>query len=111
MNDRRDAALSQAVRLREQGETSQAREQLLTPADRYPEDPEITYQTAWVHDVLGLEVAAVPFHERALSGSGLSEEDRRGARESVRTLLRVLAATSSDPAGAALSPGDRALRR
>ena len=44
MDDERDAALAQAVRLREQGQASQAREQLLILADRYPQDAEIAWQ-------------------------------------------------------------------
>ncbi|GFH34742.1 tetratricopeptide repeat protein [Streptomyces pacificus] len=140
----RDAALARAVRLREHGQTVEARERLVALAEQYPQDVEIAYQAAWVHDVLGLEEEAVPFYERSLSGPGLVEEDRHGAflglgstyrvlgraeqslrtlrrgleefpldpalqaflamalystgegREAVRTLLKVLAATSSD---------------
>jgi tetratricopeptide (TPR) repeat protein len=90
MDDERDAALSQAVRLREQGESSRARERLLVLADRYPRDAEIAYQTAWAHDVLGLEAEAVPFYERALNGSGLSVQDRHGALLGLGSTYRVL---------------------
>ncbi|MFD4143119.1 MULTISPECIES: tetratricopeptide repeat protein [unclassified Streptomyces] len=144
MDERLDATLTQAVQLREAG-TRQACEQLLSLSDRYPQEAAIAYQAAWAHDVLGLEAEAVPFYERALSGSGLSAEDRHGAflglgstyrvlgrydlslatlrrgleehprdaalqtflamalynvgesREAVRTLLKVMAATSADP--------------
>jgi tetratricopeptide (TPR) repeat protein len=90
MDDERDAALSQAVRLREQGQASQAREQLLILADRYSQDAEIAYQTAWAHDVLGLEAEAVPFYEQALKGSGLSADDRHGALLGLGSTYRVL---------------------
>jgi tetratricopeptide (TPR) repeat protein len=90
MDHERDAALAQAVRLREQGQAPQAREQLLILAERYPQDAEIAYQAAWAHDVLGLEAEAVPFYERALTGSGLSAEDRHGALLGLGSTYRVL---------------------
>ncbi|MEU6739484.1 tetratricopeptide repeat protein [Streptosporangium sandarakinum] len=86
----RDAALAEAVRLREQGQAEQARERLVALAERYPEDAEVAYQTAWVHDTLGLEAGAVPFYERALSGAGLSPEDRHGAFLGLGSTYRVL---------------------
>lgn len=84
------AALARAVQLREQGQAGQAREQLVGLAGRYPEDAEIAYQTAWAHDVLGLEREAVPFYERALGGTGLSAEDRHGAFLGLGSTHRVL---------------------
>ncbi|MGK5642777.1 tetratricopeptide repeat protein [Streptomyces sp. URMC 126] len=114
MSDDRDKAaeLARAVRLREQGRAGQAREALLELASRHPEDAEIAYQTAWAHDVLGLEREAVPFYERALGGPGLSRDSRHGAflglgsthrvlgayGEAVRTLRRGLEEFPDDPA-------------
>jgi len=86
----RAAALAQAVELREQGRAGPAREQLMELAERYPGDAEIAYQTAWAHDVLGLEREAVPFYERALGGAGLSPEDRHGAFLGLGSTHRVL---------------------
>ncbi|MFF0435487.1 tetratricopeptide repeat protein [Streptomyces sp. NPDC004327] len=86
----RTAALARAVQLREQGQAGQAREQLVELAERYPEDVEIAYQTAWAHDVLGLEREAVPFYERALGRAGLSPEDRHGAFLGLGSTHRVL---------------------
>ncbi|BDM74840.1 hypothetical protein HEK616_83270 (plasmid) [Streptomyces nigrescens] len=108
----RDTGLARAVQLREQGQAGQAREQLVELAERYPEDAEIAYQAAWVHDVLGLEREAVPFYEWALGGAGLSPEDRHGAflglgsthrvlgsyGEAVRTLRQGLEEFPDDPA-------------
>ncbi|MFH8477077.1 tetratricopeptide repeat protein [Streptomyces sp. NPDC018000] len=108
----RDAALVRAVELREQGHAERAREPLVELAERYPEDAEIAYQTAWVHDVLGLEAEAVPFYERALSGAGLTDRDRHGAflglgstrrvlgqyESAVQTLRRALEEFPDDPA-------------
>ncbi|HET6860065.1 MAG TPA: tetratricopeptide repeat protein [Streptomyces sp.] len=87
----RDAALSQAVRLREQGLTERARDELTALAERYPQDAEIAFQAAWAHDALGLEAEAVPFYERALTGGpGLSEEDRHGVFLGLGSTYRVL---------------------
>lgn len=92
MSDDREraAALAQAVELREQGRAGPAREQLMELAERYPGDAEIAYQTAWAHDLLGLEHEAVPFYERALGGAGLSPEDRHGAFLGLGSTHRVL---------------------
>ncbi|MFC9281652.1 tetratricopeptide repeat protein [Streptomyces collinus] len=86
----RDAALARAVRLREQGHLDQARTRLTELAERYPEDAEIAYQTAWVHDSLGLEAEAVPFYQRALGAAGLSPEDRHGAFLGLGSTHRIL---------------------
>jgi GNAT superfamily N-acetyltransferase len=101
--------LARAVRLREAGEPEKARPLLLALAAEFPEDAGIAYQTAWAHDVLGLEAEAVPFYERAVSppgvpsrsgplGSGpghrglpgLPDEDRRGALLGLGSTYRVL---------------------
>ncbi|MFI1286710.1 tetratricopeptide repeat protein [Streptomyces sp. NPDC020858] len=93
-DDARDGLLADAVGLREQGRQEEARDRLVELATRYPDDAEVAYQTAWAHDVLGLEAEAVPFYERALKapgpGSGLSPEDRRGALLGLGSTLRVL---------------------
>ncbi|MGX1882921.1 tetratricopeptide repeat protein [Streptomyces sp. NPDC055287] len=108
----RDTALSQAVRLREDGRVAEARAQLVALADQYPQDAEIAYQAAWAHDVLGLEHEAVPYYERALSVPGLPAEDRHGVflglgstyrvlgryEPALRTLRRGLAEFPQDPA-------------
>ncbi|MFE6286458.1 tetratricopeptide repeat protein [Streptomyces sp. NPDC057877] len=86
----RDQLLAAAVRLREEGQHEQARQRLLTLAAAHPDDPQVAYQTAWAHDVLGLEAEAVPFYERGLHGPGLSEEDRRGAFLGLGSTYRVL---------------------
>ncbi|MFG2594726.1 tetratricopeptide repeat protein [Streptomyces sp. NPDC048462] len=84
-----DEPLTLAVRLREQ-KSPQAHERLVALAERFPEDAAIAYQTAWSHDSLGLEAAAVPFYERALKGPGLPAEDRHGAFLGLGSTLRVL---------------------
>jgi tetratricopeptide (TPR) repeat protein len=110
----RDTALARAVRLREEGQAEQAREELVGLAERYPEDAGIAYQTAWAHDVLGLEREAVPFYERALTGAGLSHEDRHGAFLGLGSTHRVLgryeAAVRTLRQGLEEFPGDPALQ-
>ena len=65
MADReRTAALAHAVRLREQGQTTEAHEHLVALGEQYPNDVGISYQTAWVHDVMGLETEAIPYYQR-----------------------------------------------
>lgn len=73
----RDRRLAEAVSLRESGQPEQARPLLNALAAACPDDAEVQYQTAWVHDVLGLEAEAVPYYERALA-LGLPEPEREG---------------------------------
>lgn len=73
--------LAEAIQLREDGRARQdeetlqeARTLLLELGAAYPDDAEITFQTAVVHDNLGLERAAIDYYVRAL-GQGLSGPD------------------------------------
>jgi tetratricopeptide (TPR) repeat protein len=73
--------LAEAIQLRETGRAKQdktileeARALLLELAAAYPDDAEITFQTAVVHDNLGLEQESVPLYLRALE-QGLSGPD------------------------------------
>jgi tetratricopeptide (TPR) repeat protein len=106
--------LAAAVRLRTEGHPEQARELLLALAAEFPEDAEVAYQTAWVHDTLGLEAEAVPFYERTLAGAGLSNEDRRGALlglgSTYRTLGRYAEAVTTLRLGVSEFPDDGGLR-
>ncbi|MBW5420190.1 tetratricopeptide repeat protein [Streptomyces sp. BG9H] len=112
--DDRDQLLGEAVGLRQAGKREEARERLVALSARFPQDAEIAYQTAWVHDTLGLEAEAVPYYERALAGSGLSDDDRRGALLGLGSTYRVLGryeeavATLGD--AAARFPEDGALK-
>ncbi|MGW2016983.1 tetratricopeptide repeat protein [Streptomyces sp. NPDC001927] len=92
-DDERDRLLAAAVGLREQGRPEEARDRLVELAARRPDDAEVAYQTAWVHDVLGLEAEAVPHYQRALKATGpagLSEADRRGALLGLGSTFRTL---------------------
>ncbi|MFG3252427.1 tetratricopeptide repeat protein [Streptomyces sp. NPDC048172] len=112
----RDEALAEAVRLRGAGERETARQRLLALSADRPEDAEIAYQTAWAHDVLGLEREAVPFYERALAAQDppLTDDDRRGALLGLGSTYRVLGAHERAVAllreAAGAYPEDGALR-
>ncbi|MEU7581558.1 tetratricopeptide repeat protein [Streptomyces sp. NPDC041068] len=86
----RDRRLAEAVRLREEERREEAREILVSLAAELPHDVQVAYQTAWVHDTLGLEAEAVPYYERALDGTGLSRDDRRGALLGLGSTYRIL---------------------
>jgi tetratricopeptide (TPR) repeat protein len=114
MTGDRAAALAEAVRLRERGDAAAARDALLVLSARHPQDAEIAYQTAWAHDVLGLEADAVPYYERALSGDGLAPEDRRDAFLGLGSTYRILGrhdeAVRAFRRGLEEFPGDAPLR-
>ncbi|WP_433514035.1 tetratricopeptide repeat protein [Nonomuraea sp. CA-143628] len=110
----RDDELARAVGLRAAGKRDEARELLVALAARHPDDAEVAYQTAWVHDALGLEAEAVPFYVRALAGDGLNAEDRLGAflglGSTYRVLGRVAESLATFERGLAEFPGDAGLR-
>jgi tetratricopeptide (TPR) repeat protein len=73
--------LAEAIHLREEGRAKQdqailekARSLLLDLVAAHPDEAEITYQTAIVHDNLGLEREAIPFYIQTLA-QGLSGPD------------------------------------
>ncbi|MGW7415926.1 tetratricopeptide repeat protein [Streptomyces sp. NPDC054863] len=109
----RDSLLAEAVALRTADRTEEARLRLLALGERFPEDAEIAYQTAWAHDRLGLEAEAAPFYEKALTGE-LSAADRRGALLGLGSTYRILGryeeAVRTLRAGAEEFPADGALR-
>lgn len=86
----KDELLAEAVRLRVEGHPEQARERLLALTADFPDAADVAYQTAWVHDVLGLESEAVPYYARSLQLPGLTEEERRGALLGLGSTYRVL---------------------
>ena len=58
--------LQEAIELRSTGRAEEARSILLDLVATYPDDAEINYQTAWVHDMLGREREAIPFYVQAI---------------------------------------------
>ncbi|MFH9727719.1 tetratricopeptide repeat protein [Streptomyces sp. NPDC017254] len=89
-HEEKNGPLAEAIALREEGRREEARERLVALAVQHPDDAEIAYQTAWAHDVLGLEAEAVPYYVRALAGTGLGSGDRRGALLGLGSTYRVL---------------------
>lgn len=81
--------LQTAIQMRETGEPQQARALLLELLALYPDDAELNYQTAWVHDNLGLESEAVPFYLRAIE-LGLSRDSLQGALLGLGSTYRTL---------------------
>lgn len=88
--------LAEAIQLREAGRAAQdqaileeARALLLGLAAAYPDDAEITYQTAVVHDNLGLERESIPFYLQALA-QGLSGPDLERALMGLGSTYRGL---------------------
>src|SRR5215208_3409662 len=70
--------LASAVHLRETGKHQEARQLLLELYNEFPNDPQINYQSAWIHDLVGLEREAVPFYEKSIQ-AGLNGDDLKSA--------------------------------
>jgi tetratricopeptide (TPR) repeat protein len=81
--------LSQAIKLRETGSHEEARETLLKLHAEFPDDAQINYQCAWIHDLLGLEREAIPFYKKAIS-TGLQDDDLRSALLGMGSTYRCL---------------------
>ncbi|MDN4083881.1 tetratricopeptide repeat protein [Paenibacillus polymyxa] len=75
--------------LRRTGQAMEARELLLKALEQEPKEAELWYQTAWTHDVLGMEREAVPFYEKSL-GMALAADSRRGAILGLSSTYRVI---------------------
>ena len=70
--------LHSAIQYRETGKHEKARQLLLGLHSEFPDDPQVNYQCAWIHDLLGLEREAIPFYEKAIE-NGLSGDDLKSA--------------------------------
>src|SRR5689334_2400146 len=70
--------LASSIQLRESHQHEEARQILLALHADFPDDPQVNYQCAWIHDLLGLEREAIPFYEKAIH-IGLSHEDLKSA--------------------------------
>ncbi len=76
--DTKEERLSRAIQLRKEKQVEEARDLLLDLHAEYPNDAQVNYQCAWVHDLLGLEREAIPFYEKAVQ-TGLNNEELQGA--------------------------------
>jgi tetratricopeptide (TPR) repeat protein len=95
--------LASAVKLRETEKHEEARQLLLELHAEFPNDPQVNYQCAWIHDLLGLEHEAISFYEKAIQ-EGLSGDELKSAllgmgstyrcvgeyQKSIETLQRAL---------------------
>lgn len=70
--------LASAITLRESDHHEEARRLLLELHAEFPEDPQVNYQCAWIHDLMGLEREAIPFYEKAVQ-TGLSGDELKSA--------------------------------
>lgn len=81
--------IQQAIELRAEGKPEEAKTILLELLPQSPDDPDIHYQLAWVHDMMGLESEAVPYYEKAIS-LGLKDPERCGALLGLGSTYRTL---------------------
>ena len=70
--------LASAIQLRESENHEEACQLLLALHSEFPDDPQVNYQCAWIHDLLGLEREAIPFYEKAIA-TGLNGDDLKSA--------------------------------
>jgi tetratricopeptide (TPR) repeat protein len=70
--------LASAVKLRKTEKHEEARQLLLELHAEFPNDPQVNYQCAWIHDLLGLEREAISFYEKAIQ-EGLSGDELKSA--------------------------------
>jgi tetratricopeptide (TPR) repeat protein len=82
----------QLAALRKAGQHESSRALAVSLAAAHPLDSELQYQVACIHDFLGLEQAAIPYYESALTNADglLSAESERGAYLGLGSTQRVL---------------------
>jgi thioredoxin-like negative regulator of GroEL len=83
-------SVAEVLALRREGKHHEARARALSLLQAAPDDAELQFQTACVHDYLGLEAESVPFYRAALAGR-LDPAHRRQAFLGLGSTLRVLA--------------------
>jgi tetratricopeptide (TPR) repeat protein len=82
-------SLDEAIRAREEERYDDAHAILSALLAEDPHNALANYQMAWLHDTQGLERAAVPWYEAAISGE-LPEAELRGAYLGLGSTLRTL---------------------
>lgn len=75
--------------LRREGRHEEARELAVRLVAENPDDAELHYETACIHDALGHEAEAVPFYRAAIEG-GLPDDALRGAFLGLGSTYRTL---------------------
>jgi tetratricopeptide (TPR) repeat protein len=81
--------LHSAIQYREAGKHQEARQLLLELISEIPDDPQVNYQCAWIHDLLGLEREAIPFYEKAIRG-GLAADNLKSALLGLGSTYRAI---------------------
>lgn len=81
--------LTTAKELRANGKHAEAKDLLVALVAQHPNDAELQYETACVHDFLGEEASAVVYYRAALLGR-LSLEHLRGAYLGLGSTYRTL---------------------
>ncbi len=75
--------------LRKNGQHEEAKEQLVKLAAQFPDDSAVQYETACIHDFLGLEREAIPFYLNAIQ-KGLSGNNLRSTYLGLGSTYRAL---------------------
>lgn len=75
--------------LRQAGKTEQAREAWISLSAAHPQEAQVQYGTACIHDSMGLESQAVPYYLAAID-LGLAPDDLRGAYLGLGSTYRTL---------------------
>ncbi|MET1013313.1 MAG: tetratricopeptide repeat protein [Paenisporosarcina sp.] len=81
--------LEQALKLREERKLEDSNSVLMKLVHTFPNDAFINYQCAWSFDVMGEELKALPFYEKAID-LGLLGEDLEGAIIGLGSTYRTL---------------------
>jgi len=84
-----DNRLAQAIALRQFNEFEQATAILNELLAENPNHPSANYEMAWMCDLDGDEIEAVPYYERAIAG-GLEGDDLRGALLGLGSTYRTI---------------------
>ncbi|MFJ7744659.1 tetratricopeptide repeat protein [Peribacillus sp. NPDC097295] len=105
--------LERALELRKNDKLIESNCILLKLVEEYPDDAVINYQCAWSFDVLGEELKAIPYYERAIE-LGLSGKDLEGAilglGSTYRTLGEYEKSNRTFEKGIELFPTNRAIQ-
>ncbi|MFJ7665929.1 tetratricopeptide repeat protein [Lysinibacillus sp. NPDC097195] len=81
--------LARAIQLRTENKKQASNQLLVQMVMEYPHDAAVNYQCAWSFDVLGEELKAVPYYEKAIK-QGLSGADLEGAFLGLGSTYRTL---------------------
>lgn len=107
------AQIELAVKLRQEGKLIKSNQLLLEMVKEDPQDAYLNYQCAWSLDVLGEELKAVPFYEKAIK-IGLAGEDLEnaflGLGSTYRTLGEYEKSRQVFQQGVTLFPDNRAIQ-